>query len=389
MLKIHGTVFLIALVGNAFAQQIRQHRLDALLRQAELTHSEALIIYQDDRLITEEYFAAGKASKKIEAMSATKSIAGLAVACMLSDRLIDSLDIPVCTFYPEWRQGNKQFITLRHLVNMTSGMQNVPNTGVEIYPSRDFVQLALAAELSAKPGTVWSYNNKSLNLMAGVIRKVTGKRMDEYIGERLFKPLGITDFTWSLDSAGNPHVMSGCQIKASDFVKLGLLALNKGKYQDKQVIAPERIDEMLTPCVQMPGYGMLWWIDYAQTVLIIDEAQLLAFREAGVNSGFIDKAAQMKGKYTQPEYQAKIKAVLGAEAQAIINEALAAKGLRLARREYSGTKTYQANGYLGNYIIIDPQTKIAAVRMISYDSYEDEGDNFSDFKDAVLKLTMQ
>ncbi|WP_157962877.1 serine hydrolase domain-containing protein [Chitinophaga deserti] len=387
MLKTPFSIILLLITYGSFAQHIQKNRLDTLLRKAEQTHSEALIVYQDGRLVTEKYFAAGNASKKIEAMSCTKSIAGLAVACMLTDGLIDSLDIPVSTFYPEWKQGSKQFITLRHLVNMTSGIQNVPNTGVEIYPSKDFVQLALAAELSAKPGDVWSYNNKSLNLMAGVIAKITGKRMDQYIGERLFKPLGITDFTWSLDSAGNPHVMSGCQIKAIDFVKLGLLTLNNGQYKGRQIIAPERIREMLTPCVQMPAYGMLWWIDYSNTTLIIDDKQLETFRNAGVDPGFISKAEQLKGRFDTKEYQAKIISVLGADAQAVINEALAAKGLRLARREYSGIKTYQANGYLGNYIVVDPGTKIVAVRMISYDSYEVDEDGFGDFKDMVLSLT--
>ena len=137
----------------------------------------------------------------------------------------------------------------------------------------------------------------------------------------------------------------------------------------------------------MPAYGMLWWIDYSNTTLIIDDKQLETFRNAGVDPGFISKAEQLKGRFNTKEYQAKIISVLGADAQAVINEALADKGLRLARREYSGIKTYQANGYLGNYIVVDPGTKIVAVRMISYDSYEEDEDGFGDFKDMVLSLT--
>jgi CubicO group peptidase (beta-lactamase class C family) len=116
---------------------------------------------------------------------------------------------------------------------MTSGLQNELNATIEIYPSKNFVQLGLCAELTNKPGEKFEYNNKSLNLMAGVFKKITGKRIDKYIGERLFKPLGIIDFTWGLDDAGNPHVISGCQIKPKDFAKLGLLLLNKGKYNNK------------------------------------------------------------------------------------------------------------------------------------------------------------
>lgn len=120
--------------------------------------------------------------------------------------------------------------------DLTSGVQNYPHTGIEIYPSPDFVKLALAAELSERPGEVYRYNNKSLNLVAGIFQHVTGKRMDSYIGERLFKPLGILDYRWSLDPSGNPHMMSGCQIKPHDFVKLGMLVANEGKFDGSQII---------------------------------------------------------------------------------------------------------------------------------------------------------
>jgi CubicO group peptidase (beta-lactamase class C family) len=261
--KIIIVCFLV--ISAARAQEIDKSQLENLLIQAQETNSEAVIVYKNNQLVTEKYFGFGHADKKTESMSCTKSIVGLAMACVLSDKLIDSLDIPVSYYYPEWRQGQKQFITIRHLMNMTSGIQNHPNASVEIYPSPDFVQLALAAELSHKPGEIWSYNNKSLNLMAGVIQKITGKRMDVYIGERLFKPLGISDFTWTLDESGNPHVMSGCQIKPIDFAKIGLLLINNGEFNQEKIIAEEHLIEVITPSKQFEKYGMLWWIDYEKS----------------------------------------------------------------------------------------------------------------------------
>ncbi len=370
-----------------YGQGINKIRLDTLLRQAAQTHSEAVIIYKDNQLIAEKYFGIGRADNKIEVMSCTKSIVGLSVACMLTDKLIDSLDVQVAQYYPEWRQGQKQYITLRHLVNMTSGMQNNPNATVEIYPSPDFVQLALAAELSSKPGELWSYNNKSLNLMAGIIKKITGKRMDEYIGERLFKPLGITDYTWSLDSAGNPHVMSGCQIRPADFIKLGLLLLNKGTWQGKRIIAEAHIDKVITPCKQYEGYGMLWWIDYERTTSIIDDAYITQLTEAGLSKDFMDKVKQIKGRYTSPdEYYANIQKVFGENPWAYLNENLGPINMALSRKEYSGNRYYRADGYLGNYIVVDPATKIVAVRMISGESFQTETDNFTAFRKLVIDL---
>lgn len=376
------------LAGTAtYGQKINKIKLDTLLKRAEQTHSEAVIIYKDNKLVIEKYFGIGQANNKIESMSCTKSIVGLAVACMLTDKLIDSLDIPVSNYFPEWKQGQKQFITLRHLVNMTSGLQNNPNASIEIYPSADFVQLALAAELSNKPGEVWAYNNKSLNLMAGVIKKITGKRMDIYIGERLFRPLGIVDFSWSLDSVGNPHVMSGCQIKPMDFAKLGLLLLNKGRFNNEVVITEKHITEVITPCKQYKGYGMLWWIDYEKTVSIVDDEIINELTKAEVAKEFVQKVIAMKGIYaTNDEYYAKVQNVFGENPWEYINKTLGSN-LRLRKKEFNGNTTYRADGYLGNYIIVDPKHKIVAVRMISHQSFENENDNFVDFGKQVLNLT--
>lgn len=191
MKKATIVLFFSVVMTSYYGQGIDQTRLDSLLKKSEEAHSEAVIIYEDDQLVAEKYFGIGQAGNKIESISCTKSIVGLAVACMLTDKPIQSLDTPIADYYPEWKQGQKKLITIRHLVNMTSGIQNDTNASVEIYPSNDFVQLALAAELSKKPGESWEYNNKSLNLTAGVIQKTTGKRMDDYIGEIFFKPLNI------------------------------------------------------------------------------------------------------------------------------------------------------------------------------------------------------
>lgn len=383
MRKATIVLFFSILMINSYGQG----KLNAILKKAEETHSEAIIIYKDNQLVVEKYFGNGQADKKIESMSCTKSIVGLAVACMLTDKLIPSLDIPISNYYPEWKQGQKKLITIRQMVNMTSGMQNNPNASVEIYPSNDFVQLALTAELSKKPGESWEYNNKSLNLMAGVIQKITGKRMDDYIGERLFKPLQISDYSWTLDNAGNPHVMSGCQIKPKDLVKLGLLLLNKGNYNNSTIIAEEYIDEVIKPSVQFPGYGMLWWLDYEKSISIVDDEIISELKKAKVSKEFIKKAKKMKGVYnSNSEYLAKLQLVFGIASYEYINQHLRS-GLRLRKRQYSGNVTYRADGYLGNYIIVDPNDKVVAVRMISHESFKKDTDNFADFGKMVLNLS--
>lgn len=387
-MKLVGVCLVFIVFNSGYSQTFKRNRLDSLLMRAEQTHSESVIIYRDNKLVTEKYFGIGQPDQKIETMSCTKSIVGLAVACMLSDGLLDSLDVPISSYYPELRQGQKQGITIRHLVNMTSGIQNNPNATVEIYPAPDFVQLALTAELVNKPGEVFSYNNKSLNLMAGVILKITGKRMDVFIGERLFKPLGITDFSWTLDKVGNPHVMSGCQIKPHDFIKIGNLLLSKGRYNGKQLIAEKYVNEVVTPCKQYQGYGMLWWIDYEKETAIIDDEILTDLINAQVSTEFIDKFSKMKGTYSSfDEYGEKLYSIFGENGRKEIAENIQARKLKFIKIVRSGSVTYRADGYLGNYIIVDPSTNIVAIRMISEKSFQSESDGFMEFGKMVLNLT--
>ncbi|MBK6364810.1 MAG: serine hydrolase [Saprospiraceae bacterium] len=207
-----------------------------------------------------------KRTKKIEAMSSTKSIVNLAIGKLLTDSLIKSIDQPIYDFYPEWKQGMKKDVTIRHLLNHTSGMQNIPLTTTEIYPSPDFIKLALAAEIVNKPGTTFSYNNKAVNLLAGIVKIASKKRMDNYLAEKIFTPLGIEDFDWELDDEGNPHAMAGFQVLPKDFAKLGQLFIQKGKWEGKQLISEAWFSETGTPNPLEPTCGLLWWIDYEKTL---------------------------------------------------------------------------------------------------------------------------
>src|SRR5262249_33352239 len=238
---------------------LNKEAVDRLVAGAKKSRSTALVIWKDGKRYGQWYFD-GK-PYPIEAMSATKSVVNLAVGLLVTQGKIKSIDQPVCEFFPEWKQGRKKNITIRHLLNHTSGLQNTPNTGVEIYPSPNFIRLALAAELVDDPGTRWDYNNKAVNLLAGIVQKASGRRMDIYLRAELFRPLGIRNFFWTLDRAGNPHGMSGLQILPNDFAKIGQLVLNKGVWAGIQLIKESWFEVSMRPGTPTrPDYGLLWWL---------------------------------------------------------------------------------------------------------------------------------
>jgi CubicO group peptidase (beta-lactamase class C family) len=310
--------------GSAEAAGLDLAALARLRERAEQTGSNSLVVMVDGVVVVEEYF--GEPREPIEAMSATKSIVALAIGRLIDDGKIASLDAPVHTFFPEWNQGRKRDITVRHLLQHTSGLQNAPNTTVEIYPSPDFVELALAAELEHAPGTAFSYNNKAVNLLAGIVQVASGQRMDRYIGEKIFAPLGITEFGWTLDKAGNPHGMSGLQIHALDLARIGQLVLQRGEYDGKRVVSAEFLDAAFTldatRAAESIGFcGLLWWLIPAST-----------------------------------------------------------------SKPAASIRAYAAVGYLGQYLVVVPDSRIVAVRQQRGDVDPEKVDNMADFMPLVLAL---
>jgi CubicO group peptidase (beta-lactamase class C family) len=265
-----------------------------IISRGKSSQSDAVIIAQNGKILG-AYFSRPHVGS-IEAMSMTKSIVSLGIGMLYDEKLI-SLNDPIFRFYPEWRQGEKKLITVQHLLTHTSGIQAEPSTQ-EIYASPDFVQLALAAELSTHPGEKFFYNNKAINLLAGLIKKISGMPMDHFIKKTLFNPLGITNFTWMKDSAGNPHSMAGLQISAQDLLKIGVLILNNGIWNDKRIISEEWIRLSMNPeplsnrLANGINYmcGLLWWVKIqpmiyfaegylGQYLIIIPEKNIVVVRQ--------------------------------------------------------------------------------------------------------------
>jgi CubicO group peptidase (beta-lactamase class C family) len=344
--------------------------LERLKKRAEQAGSDAVVVVQDGKLVADWDF--GKPRGPIEAMSATKSIVSIAVGRLLDQKRIASLDQPVADFYREWRQGRKSRITIRHLLNHTSGIQNNPQAG-EIYASPDFVQFALAAELSDDPGARFSYNNKAVNLLAGIVRKASGRRMDQFIREEVFGPLGITDFTWSLDDAGNPHGLAGLQLRAIDLARIGQMMLDGGTWKGRRIVSEDWVRTSTTQPGQphQASCGLLWWLIRGAERYEIDDAMLADLKAIGLTESSVKQIDALKGKpYDLEGVWAALRPILHRDDIARfklleINQQIARTGRPRPRQVVSGSvEGFAARGDLGQYLVVIPKSRLVAVRQI-------------------------
>jgi CubicO group peptidase (beta-lactamase class C family) len=113
-----------------------------------------------------------------------------------------------------------------------------------------------------KPGTTWHYNNGSAELAGAVVRKVTGRPLDQFAKETLFDPLGIADWEWGKMTNGDPGASWGLRLRPRDLAKIGQLVLDHGAWHGQQVASAGWIKEMVTPQIITPAdsYGYFWWL---------------------------------------------------------------------------------------------------------------------------------
>jgi CubicO group peptidase (beta-lactamase class C family) len=363
--------------------------LERLRERAKEADSDAVVVVKDGRLVADWDF--GRDRGPIEAMSATKSIVNLAIGRLIDQGKIRSLDQPVHEFYPEWKQGRKKLITVRHLLNHTSGLQS-PLITAEIYASPDFVQFALAAEISDHPGSRFSYNNKAVNLLAGVVQRASGERMDKYLGKEIFEPLGIKEFGWTLDRSGNPHAMAGLQIRAIDLAKIGQMMLDEGSWKGRQVVSKDWVRKSVEPGQPLePGCGLLWWLTYRRMIMTVDDAVLRYFKEQGLTAKSLEKLEAFKGKPMEAEpFRAALLPILREDD--VFKTKLAdpsRQRIPWKPRVDGPVKGYSARGYLGQVLYVMPRQRLVAVRQRrsrAGTNPEDPTTNFFDFMEMVAAL---
>lgn len=359
--------------------------LDRLVRRAGETNTDALVILHDGRLVGDWRF--GKPARPIEAMSATKSVVNLAIGRLVTTEML-RVDDPVAKFYPAWRGSPREAITIRQLLDHTSGLQAEPGAD-EVYLSRDIVQLALEAPLSSAPGTAFFYNNKAVNLLAGVVEMASGRKLDEFLRDELFSPLGVGGFAWMRDGAGNPHAMAGLRIDAADLARIGQLMLEEGLYDGTRIVSADWVRESVRPSGSVSRCGLSWWPLEAPGTLEIAEATLAAWRTGGADAGFIATMAALDGRTVAGE--SGVVALLdeafgeGKGLQAYFTNVRdrGLPGLRVASGPVVG---FRAEGYLGQYLVVLPESRLVAVRMIGEESFGSESDAFADFAECVRQL---
>jgi CubicO group peptidase (beta-lactamase class C family) len=235
----------------------------------------SVLIIKDGKLVFEEYFYDYNKARLHELRSATKSFVSALTGIAIDKGLIKSKTETVLSFFPDYMFKNltddKKQITIENLLTNQSGLDcdvsNPKSEGNEttMNYSDDWIQFTLDLPMVDVPGGRGMYCSGNPITMGKIIERATKMPLPEFAKQTLFKDLGITNFKWNF-KPDKSSAETFCQVylNSRDMAKFGLLYLNKGIWNGKQVVSKEWVQESLTKhsVVQGVNYGYLWWLKY-------------------------------------------------------------------------------------------------------------------------------
>jgi CubicO group peptidase (beta-lactamase class C family) len=135
-----------------------------------------------------------------------------------------------------------------------------------LFQTGDMAAFAASKPLAAKPGTVWAYSSGTSNILSRIVLQSVGgtaAAMQTYARTRLFEPAGIYSAIFEPDATGALVGSSYLYATARDWARFGLLYLNNGNANGRQILSPDWVSFVHTPAPAdaCGGYGAQFWLN--------------------------------------------------------------------------------------------------------------------------------
>jgi len=261
-------------IEKADSLTLSNKALDGIKDYAFGHNSSAVLVMHKGKLLLEEYAKGANAKSVSNSMSMAKTIVSILIGIAIEEGKIKDEKEPVSTYIEEWKNDNRAKITIEHLLTMQSGLRdndtpdNLFSDVINMYLGDDAATTALAVPADKAPNSKWEYNNINTQILAVILERTTGKSIETYASEKLWQPLGASDANWWLDDEGGmPKAFCCFFAQAQDWLRLGQLFIQKGKWNNQQIIPIAWYNKMLTQSSLEPDYGLHIWLIYEDSGL--------------------------------------------------------------------------------------------------------------------------
>ncbi len=210
--------------------------------------------------------------------SAGKGFISTAAGIALDEGLLSLGDRPAEMFgehLPDRLADGYERITLKHLLTMSSGHDRALLMEKERLQltETDWIRYFFEQPLVYEPGSKFVYSNASSYLASCMVEKVTGSKLQDFVYERIFKPLDIPWCRWLDCPMGHTFSPTGLYMRLGDLIKLGVLYLGGGEYRGSRVVSGDYVEAATKKQIEssqicpvgegedeLYGYGYQFWM---------------------------------------------------------------------------------------------------------------------------------
>lgn len=263
-------------VSKADFNETKIESLNKKIAQNRFEAITSLVVIKEGELLLEEYFNGAKRDTLHNTRSVGKSFASTMMGVAINEGHIKSEDLTLNDFYTLKSYDNyseaKEKISLKSLLTMSSGFDgddddyDSPGNEENMYPKEDWVKftLDLPLDTSREMGKDYVYFTAGVVVLGDVIHKSVPGGLVDYTHEKLFKPLGISNYRWQYTPQEVGNTAGGLQLRSLDYAKFGQLYKNKGKWGSQQIIPEKWVEKSFAKQVEQPNneagfYGYLFW----------------------------------------------------------------------------------------------------------------------------------
>jgi CubicO group peptidase (beta-lactamase class C family) len=264
-------------------RSIAQPALDAAAAWAGEHNSVALLVLHRGQIQLEQYWQGMTADTLFSGRSMSRSLVGLAYGDAVQSGAL-GLDDPAGRYLDEWRGDPRGRITLRQLLQSTSGLEELPLDAVPLHAGEsrlerglaklgsltakntrlalgtDFGKAALSFRLEHEPGARFSFANSNPQILGVILGRALHTDYAAWIEERIWKPLGAGRAEFYLDRPnGMPAVYCCFRANPRDWLRLGSLLAHDGIYLGRRVLPAGWVATMATTSKANPLYGLQVW----------------------------------------------------------------------------------------------------------------------------------
>lgn len=248
--------------------------------------AKALLVVKDGYIVYENYYGDGGVAESTNLWSVTKSFSSALIGILMDQKIVVSTNERMAELLPQYPDFGD--ITLHHVLTMATGLswaEEGPLWDEWIF-SEDWVASALARGQVRNPGERFFYSSGNSHFLTSLVYYKTGESPGKLAKEHLFEPIGIAfdtlsvpivyqtwnDYklplnqTWRRDPKGIETASFGLYMTARDMAKFGYLYLNRGKWENQQLLSEEWVEtstkDHMTNIYGRYSYGYQWYLTF-------------------------------------------------------------------------------------------------------------------------------